>query len=849
MSAFVDCIKRQLEDGDVTQAQLDEIEERLFRIAQNGYSEADAAAMIASVDAKLLSESRRRAALSAAAIHRLEEARVAYPEGEWHAGSVKQVLSPDHADRSVIDNVHNRGEVVFRNFMGGLTDDLELFETNFFGLTRDKKFEDAFGRAMFGEKVADTRAAEVGANGIKQRRDLFERWRRAGGQSAFNPHNKAPQHHDSRLVGNYKKRNQLVKAGKTVEEANQILMEEWRDFIKPHLDRKLQISRGTGLPMTDAELDDMIAGVFDTIRTGGLNKAGDSATLARGPGRFVDAQRVFHFKDYDSWKAYHDRYGGVGFIEAFMREGQRRSRDIGLLEILGPDPETSLGIMINRQQKALIDAGKGSQGSMLEQIKGIQHTRESILNVFNEVNGRHSLPVNQGLAEAAGSAQSIVVSALLGGAVVSSQPDIARLPFARTFIGMDEGNIMSDAFRVYNPLSREDKIMAARQGLIYEIALGEAILDGRYAVGGAGTKTIRKLPEMIIRGTGLQTFTSKVRFIGANDFLNHISRQIELKKKWGEIPTELRQWLGTRGFNGNDWKSLSAISLDQVLADKGQRFGFLNLRKVAEKNSRVADLIHSAQLEYMELVSPTGDPRVQAALTLGTQSGTPEGVLARMAKTLGTYPALSMQQHANRVALSPILGEGAIFRRVRVAAVHIAEVTAISALALQFREISKGRDPRSMKDHKFWYRAMLQGGGLSIYGDFLDSIVGENRYGDSFGATLTGPVIAQVDDIINVGREAVNLIRSDRESNFADALLTLPDRFLPGRNVWYARLFLDRLIFDQLRLMFDPNAAEKQRRMQRRLKRSTGQDYFSKPGEFGFRLPDFGGALESPPRR
>ncbi len=67
----------------------------------------------------------------------------------------------------------------------------------------------------------------------------------------------------------------------------------------------------------------------------------------------------------------------------------------------------------------------------------------------------------------------------------------------------------------------------------------------------------------------------------------------------------------------------------------------------------------------------------------------------------------------------------------------------------------------------------------------------------------------------------------------------------PGRSLWYARLAMERLIFDEMQKMIDPTANAAFRRIERRALRERGQSFFSPPGS-GFppeRGPKLGKAL------
>ena len=67
---------------------------------------------------------------------------------------------------------------------------------------------------------------------------------------------------------------------------------------------------------------------------------------------------------------------------------------------------------------------------------------------------------------------------------------------------------------------------------------------------------------------------------------------------------------------------------------------------------------------------------------------------------------------------------------------------------------------------------------------------------------------------------------------------------MPGRSLWYARLAMERLIFDQLEAAIDPNAAQSFRRIEQGARRDYGQRFFWKPGKTPpERGPDLGAAV------
>ncbi len=66
---------------------------------------------------------------------------------------------------------------------------------------------------------------------------------------------------------------------------------------------------------------------------------------------------------------------------------------------------------------------------------------------------------------------------------------------------------------------------------------------------------------------------------------------------------------------------------------------------------------------------------------------------------------------------------------------------------------------------------------------------------------------------------------------------------MPGRSLWYGRLAMERLIFDELEAAIDPNAAKSFRRIEQGARRDYGQRFWWRPGTtFPRRGPDPGSA-------
>jgi len=156
-------------------------------------------------------------------------------------------------------------------------------------------------------------------------------------------------------------------------------------------------------------------------------------------------------------------------------------------------------------------------------------------------------------------------------------------------------------------------------------------------------------------------------------------------------------------------------------------------------------------------------------------------------------------------------------------------MTVMGALAIQIKQMSAGKDPQDMNSPSFWVRSIFQGGGLGIFGDFLNSTI--SRAGGGLETTLAGPVVGLVDDFLKLTVGNIGELAEGKDTNAGKELVRFIARYAPGSSLWYSRLAFERLVLDQLQLQIDPKARKRFRNKQRRIYKEYNQKYWWKPGK------------------
>jgi len=169
-----------------------------------------------------------------------------------------------------------------------------------------------------------------------------------------------------------------------------------------------------------------------------------------------------------------------------------------------------------------------------------------------------------------------------------------------------------------------------------------------------------------------------------------------------------------------------------------------------------------------------------------------------------------------------------------------AAMTLVGAVGTQMREISRGREPLPMnpiENPAFFGKALLSGGALSIWGDFLFN--GVNEFGKGPQDIAAGPLVAfagdttqlVLGDIFQWADSVGSLGDKEFKSTTASKAVDYARRYTPGTSIWWSRLALEREVWDRFQELADPNAYQKRQRRMRKQRKDYGNEYWFAPGE------------------
>lgn len=592
----------------------------------------------------------------------------------------------------------------------------------------------------------------------------------------------------------------------------------WRDFVAPRLSDMTWERAGID-PGDTAAAEKFLRDVYANLVSGNHTVVGkgelDPLSGFSAPGslaRKLSEDRVLHWRGPDEWLAYNREFGTANLVAMIVSESEHAARSIGLMSVWGPNPEaafkqdvTNLGVEYRD-----VVGDLGAVRSLGEAVSGGQLRREWAI-----VTGEAERPASARVAHFGAAWRALESMTSLGGMVLSALGvDNIATAMALRHEGVPIMETLRRQFLATlpgNPLAQREVALHYGAGLnnmmggLYHRLGYDQNLSGRIS---KGMDIFFKL--------NLQNWWQDSLERGVVGTLSsHVAKSLD--RGWGEISPRMRAGLERFGITEADWQAAQAAGrteiggytyfvTDALQGDAARRWG-----------AYMSETINSA------LTRPGVTER--SIITGGMQAGTVGGEAVRMLMQFKGYPLAFANRHLTREWHRG--AEGAVSgwpeRAANVGGL-IAATTLMGYVAMTLKELAAGREPRQPDDTKSFMktlgRAMTQGGGLGIYGDF---IFGDyNRFGGGFIDTLAGPAAGTLSQ---AGRIFANL-RDTEYGNAASGAVGFALREVLPTNIFYAKLALDHLIVYQLQEAVNPGYL---RRLERRVERENDQQWWAPP--------------------
>ena len=608
----------------------------------------------------------------------------------------------------------------------------------------------------------------------------------------------------------------------------------WSDFVKPLLDYE-KTFHGTDSEKT-------LRNIHEGLYTGKHGQSHDESDLGY-MGKFselgakISRERVLHFKDADAAYKYNQAFGIKNFREAVISDIHTRSRQMALLENLGPHFERNFEEVKNE----LLEESR----TLDKPDKHVDSLKDWKLQAdFNEVTGKNEFSANPTLTKFTNFLKINAQLSKMGAVVLSKTVDAGAITSEMAHNGMNSLSTLGRGLKYMVSQSQDERQFARQLGVGMEALIGNSLsrFQEHSSVYGWTHEAQKKFYSMSLLPRWNDALRSSVAVSLSNNLGEHSHQS------WEQLPQELSNILSQYDITREKWDALrntaydhnesKFISPDMLHTISNEDIGKLVTaegKTPTETNiARMRDKLETSLGTYFadraDIAVPTPGAKERKFATFGTQAGTPVGEFVRMAMMFKSFPIAIMSKILGR----DVYGNGADTVKQWMLkdnrgkfnmAMTIAMMTAAGYVSQTLHDITKGKGPMPLvSDGKVdWdnvQKIMVRGGSLGLFGETtMGEFSGQYR---SYLEYAAGPTFGQVDQLFNMKGS----LQQGKNVSWPATKLLLDNT--PFANLFYIRPVLDYFILWNLQAMMSPGSLE---RSESRTETQNHQSFIVKPSD------------------
>lgn len=798
------CLARLVQAKRITQKQADDaqalhegLQGRLYPAMGPMSSEAASALEAARTMMQAAQERKLMAAKQAIAEAQTANRMAQHPKGK--AAGLQSVLVRDNWEAGAAMgnaiNIESHSEAVTKRLLGIVNGAFEPYKSTMAGWRQDTETIWNVVDELFGVDTGDT-AAKAAAKGFSDAAAYaVDRVKKGGKPLSVLDDWRLPQMWDSSRVKKVTERQFLDDLWKEFEAGNMRVIDKegWGDA-----------PRGSVPGIIQNAYQDIIKG----------------RGQGQGAGGFSNQLRVFRFDNPETYKRLMKQYGvgDGGLFNTLMGHVQGMGKEIAFVEILGPRYAATFDKLLQQARDADVSTPIGQKFVNSLTMNSPAHVQRT----FDTISGKLGMAQSELIAGIGGGMRNIQTAARLGSAVVAALPgDSMTAALAANHNGIPASAVLSRLMKDLTTDRHQAEEIARQINLTAATVLDTAIGTRRFDDELLGQGITGRVADGLMRVTGINIWTEGLKRAFSMEFMGFIARQSDQAHE--ALDPMFRGFLDRYGFTPADWDKLR--SAPQLEAD-GARFFDVN----SVEDQRLGDRLMSAVIDERHFAVVEPDSRIRAATAGGLQRGTIIGEAVRSATQFKSFPLTFMMTHLMRSVT-----QGSMSNRAWKTTQLMLTATFAGAVLSQMQSLIAGRDPQDMADPKFWGQAFIRGGGGGMMADFVYS--SSTRGSEGITQFVTGPVPGA---LIKGTGDFFQTLSGNKEVKgkmLADHLKA----WTPGSSLWYTKMATDRLIFDNIQAMVDPNYRQTFNRYEQRMKKEFGQSFWWGPGDtLPARAPDFG---------
>jgi hypothetical protein len=580
-------------------------------------------------------------------------------------------------------------------------------------------------------------------------------------------------------------------------------------------------------PASMAERDDIMKVAYQDI----TNTGGGSAP-------FSNNQRTFQFSGgqagADAYLNLQKKYGpGTNIMQMLTGHLDRMAHDIALTETFGPSYEANFRALF-KQAKATpeIPTTAISKANPVRLIPAMLEGKGAVEGMWKVATGQVHPTHDTFMTSMLGALRNMNVASSLRQAVFSVLPtDSVTQLLAANHLGMDGIGHMARTFG--GGVSKDDaQHLMIQAHSMMDYVNGIRDYDDHVSL----LQTTGKFASGTVKATGLDQWGQVGKRTWAGDMLNLFSQQSD--KAFADVNPKFKTFLDAYGFTEADWNKLRDPGMHMDL--RGARY--LNPNTLQDADRGLYERVMNAIQEQGAFAMHQPDFRLRG-IESGAAFNIGPGIGAEVWRSLFQFKTFALSRMSTQ--MMRVLTDGPIPNRIARGLAFTALSTAAGAASIQALSIINGKDPEDMTKPSLWARAMLKGGAAGYYGELIDAAMRGQQSSADVLQGMAGPAVGVLADVARLATSPVREQFSDdqkyRQSTLGRTAINIAKRNTP--NTWYTRLAVDRMFWDKLQTLVDPDYRKSWDRANRNIQKSTGAGFWWPQGGGPERAPDLGTAL------
>lgn len=569
----------------------------------------------------------------------------------------------------------------------------------------------------------------------------------------------------------------------------------------------------------------------------------------------VSSPRVLWFKNADAAFQYNERFGTRDYNQAILFHLRQMTKNIALMEKLGPNPVENYKRII----KELAVEAKDRTDSNA-QVKALD--LDAAMRRLDVVTGKIDIPHNPSLSRWFGFARAFRLLSTGGKMVLSSFGDKPMMQSHMTWLGMKQLDAFGRSMVVHS--RGASKELSTALGVVPHSLTGH--VASRWGFEARNNFGVQGCVNRFFDLNFMNWWNDTNRAVMADATVAHLAAHADMPLD--ALPNEVARALRHYDISAKEWNAIrktvydvtegplegrrvitadafdrvSDGELDALVTDRGLTANAVNRKRQREL---LKQKYEGLLLDSVDTGVPTPGAKEKYVTSFGgrAQAGTWFGELADSVMMYKSFPVTVGLKILGREMYGGGDGAKAIdfLMSNHKGKFRVAQLIAMAGIAgyagMTAKDALRGREPKPLfvngrPNMDVWFASLQQGGGLGIYGDFLFSEY-DSRYRSFLGAAA-GPVLGQLDPaaslITQLRGAATGKEDIDAEKVGYNAW-KLAEQNMPFVSLFYVKPILDYFIFWNVKEMLSPGVL---RRQERSVRDKSHQDFFVTSSEDRF---------------